>query len=122
MDLVIDGGRSGCRAALYQGDRLAGSIWDDAAAELAASALAAARAVAAPGQRLPVSWTGGLFAARDLLLEPFLARLRATGGVVTAAPLGTALDGGRLLAQASLRPPFDALVRQDAVPRSAGPW
>jgi hypothetical protein len=67
VDLVIDGGRSGCRAALHQGE-----------------------------------------------LEPFLARLRAAGGVDPAAPLGSALDGGRLLAQAPTRPPFDALVHQAA--------
>lgn len=98
------------------GDPLARAVWDDAAAELAATAVAAAARVRPEGgDPLPLSWTGGLFAARDLLLEPFLARVAALDGgaaLAPAAPLGTALDGGRLLADSPLPAPFGALVHQ----------
>jgi glucosamine kinase len=98
------------------GDPLARAIWDDAVAELATTAVAAAARVRPEGgDPLPLSWTGGLFAARDLLLEPFLARVAALDGgaaLAPAAPLGTALDGGRLLADSALPAPFGALVHQ----------
>jgi N-acetylglucosamine kinase-like BadF-type ATPase len=114
---VVAGFAERVAEAARTGDPLAGAIWADAAAELARSALAAAARVAGPGARLALSWTGGLFAARDLLLEPFLARVAAGVGsegpaLVPAAPLGTPLDGGRLLAGSSLPAPFDALVHQ----------
>jgi glucosamine kinase len=148
---VVAGFAEQVAEAAGAGDPLARAIWDDAAAELAATALAAAARVRGPegsgephdgpagrwsgpgpsdragepergapvgrlgGGPLALSWTGGLWAARDLLLEPFLAQVgaRAAGqGLAPAPPLGSALDGGRLLADSSLPAPFDALVHQ----------
>jgi glucosamine kinase len=113
---VVAGFAEQVAEAAGAGDPLARAIWDDAAAELAATALAAAARVRrAGGGQLALSWTGGLWAARDLLLEPFLAQVgaRAAGeGLAPAPPLGSALDGGRLLADSSLPAPFDALVHQ----------
>lgn len=141
---VVAGFAEQVAEAAGAGDPLARAIWDDAAAELAATALAAAARVrpegpgrggpedlrgvprwegpqgGAPVDRggggpLALSWTGGLWTARELLLEPFLAQVgaRAAGeGLAPAPPLGSALDGGRLLADSSLPAPFDALVHQ----------
>ena len=106
--------------AARSGDRQAREIWEDAAAEVAATALAAARALGpAPpraagradadggqaagrsGKEATLSWTGGLFHAADLLLEPFLARVAAVRPeLVARPPLGSALAGGRRLAGA----------------------
>src|SRR6266542_43800 len=106
--------------AARSGDRQAREIWEDAAAEVAATALAAARALGpAPpraagradadggqaagrsGEEATLSWTGGLFHAADLLLEPFLARVAAVRPeLVARPPLGSALAGGRRLAGA----------------------
>jgi glucosamine kinase len=127
---VVAGFAEQVAEAAGAGDPLARAIWDDAAAELAAAALAAAARVRRPegsgephngpagrwsGPELALSWTGGLWAARELLLEPFLAQVgaRTAGeGLAPAPPLGSALDGGRLLADSSLPAPFDALVHQ----------
>ena len=87
-----------------------------AAAELAATALAAAARACAPGEAATLSWTGSLFDATDLLLEPFLAHLAAArrghGGPALEArpPLGSALDGGYRLASAPPGHPLLALV------------
>jgi glucosamine kinase len=115
---VVAGFAEQVAEAAGAGDPLARAIWDDAAAELAATALAAAARVRGPegsGDPLALSWTGGLWAARGLLLEPFLAQVgaRAAGqGLAPAPPLGSALDGGRLLAGSSVPAPLDALVHQ----------
>jgi N-acetylglucosamine kinase-like BadF-type ATPase len=81
--------------AAHAGDERAREIWADAGRELAHTASAAARRVGIDG---PFSYAGGLFAAGELLLEPFRAAL---GGV--QEPLGDALDGAALLLE---RPPF----------------
>jgi N-acetylglucosamine kinase-like BadF-type ATPase len=123
--------------AARSGDRQAREIWEDAAAEVAATALAAAARALGPappraagradadggqaagrsgeqaagrsgeqaagrsGEEATLSWTGGLFHAADLLLEPFLARVAAVRPeLVARPPLGSALAGGRRLAGA----------------------
>jgi len=99
-------------AAARRGDEVAGLIWAEAAAELAASALAAAARACAPGEAATLSWTGSLFDAVDLLLEPFLAHVEAAGRPLleARAPLGSALDGGYRLASAAAGHPLLALV------------
>src|SRR6266516_687790 len=98
--------------AARRGDEIAGLLWAEAAAELAASALAAAARSCAPGEAAALSWTGSLFDAADLLLEPFLAHVEAAGRphLEARAPLGSALDGGYRLAAAPAGHPLFALV------------
>lgn len=85
--------------AARRGDEISRSIWAEAAAELAASAAACARRLLPAGEPVPVSWSGGLFAADDLLLEPFLGRLAALlPDAVPRPPVGDALAGAALLA------------------------
>jgi len=82
--------------AARNGDLVARAIWANAGRHLAATAAAAAL----PGK--PISWGGGLFAAGELLLEPFLNALkRACPGVVATPPQGTSVDGALELAAAS---------------------
>jgi len=123
-------------AAARGGDRQALAIWADAAAEVAGTAVAAAaRALGPPGhgagagdgdgdpagegspltdlagERATLSWTGGLFDAGDLLLEPFLARVAAVRPELLARPpLGSALAGGHRLAGAPAGHPLLDLV------------
>jgi glucosamine kinase len=85
------------------GDEVAGSIWAEAAAELAASAAGCARRLFPAGTRVPISWSGGLFAAGspdgDLLLQPFLDRLtHLLPDCLPTSPEADALAGAALLA------------------------
>ena len=97
--------------AARQGDGTARAIWADAAAEIAATSLAAAARACGPAERATLSWTGGLFDAADLLLEPFLGHVRAARPDLDARPpLGSALDGGRRLAAAPAGHPLLGLV------------
>ena len=66
--------------AAAEGDDVARHIWKEAATHLADSAVACARRLN-PNSTTPiaVTWLGGLFTVPDaLLLEPFVARIRAT--------------------------------------------
>jgi glucosamine kinase len=102
---------AGVATAARRGDEVAAAIWASAASEIAATALAAAGRACGPDERATVSWTGGLFDATDLLLEPFLAHLAARRPSLEArAPLGSALDGGRALAGAPAGHPLLDLV------------
>ena len=89
--------------AAVRGDEVARSIWVDAAVELATTAAGCARRLFPAGASIPVSWSGGLFAAggRDgtLLLDPFLRHLAELfPGAVPTPPAGDALAGATLLA------------------------
>jgi glucosamine kinase len=119
--------------AARRGDADAAGIWADAAAEVAETALAAAaRALGPPSppgvdgpallaERPTLSWTGGLFDAADLLLEPFLERVAAARPELEARPpLGSALAGGRLLAAAPAGHPLLDLVHE--APARADKW
>jgi N-acetylglucosamine kinase-like BadF-type ATPase len=110
-------------AAARAGDPIARRIWADAAAELATSAVAAVDRAGLDLERIPLSWTGGLFSAEDLLLEPFLARATATRpALIPQAPAGTALEGAYRLATATPGGPLDALVyRAPAQPAGRDP-
>jgi N-acetylglucosamine kinase-like BadF-type ATPase len=100
--------------AARRGDPHALDIWADAVTEVVDTALAAAaRALgpAATGGRATLSWTGGLFGAADLLLEPFLERVAAARPDLAARPpLGSALLGGYRLAAAPAGHPLLDLV------------
>jgi N-acetylglucosamine kinase-like BadF-type ATPase len=84
--------------AAQAGDATARQIWADAAEHLADSVAAACERVALAGS-IAVSWTGRLFDARALLLEPFgeAVRRRLPCAVLTPAE-GDALDGAHRLA------------------------
>jgi glucosamine kinase len=87
--------------AARRGDPAARAIWTEAAGELAGSAAACARRLFPPGTPVPISWSGGLFSAEDLLLGPFLERLsELVPGAIPTPPAGDALDGAASLAGA----------------------
>jgi glucosamine kinase len=100
--------------AARRGDPHARGIWADAVAEVADTTLAAAARALGPataGGRATLSWTGGLFGAADLLLEPFLERVAAARpDLVARPPLGSALVGGYRLAAAPAGHPLLELV------------
>jgi glucosamine kinase len=102
-------------AAARAGDRDAVAIWEEAVDALVETAVAAAGSVQTHGP-VRVSWAGGLFAATDLLAEPFRAALgdRLPDAAITP-PAGDALDGARLLTE--IRPPYEHLL----VRRPVGP-
>jgi glucosamine kinase len=109
--------------AARAGDRAALEIWSAAATALAESALAAAARACDPMAPATLSWTGSLFEAADLMLEPFLAQVAAGSGARAEAleprpPFGTALDGGYLLAGA---PGDHPLLRELVHVATAGP-
>jgi N-acetylglucosamine kinase-like BadF-type ATPase len=97
--------------AAREGDPVASEIWADAAREVALTVTASLRGVFTEGDPVCVSWTGGLFEARDLMLEPFK---RHVAGIWPSArllaPRGTALDGGELLARSVSPAMFRSLV------------
>lgn len=82
-------------AAARSGDQVARHIYADAARELAATAIAAARQ--AGSTSAVVSWAGRVFDAGDLVLEPLRLAL-ADAGLTLTPPRGGALDGGLRLA------------------------
>ena len=99
--------------AATAGDDVARHIWREAASHLADSAVACARRLN-PNSTTPisVSWLGGLFAVPDaLLLEPFLARIRATFPAADLMPAaGDALTGAARLAVPGARGALAGLV------------
>jgi N-acetylglucosamine kinase-like BadF-type ATPase len=99
--------------AAAAGDDVARHIWKEAATHLADSAVACARRLN-PNSSTPiaVSWLGGLFTVPDaLLLEPFLARVRATFPAADLMPAaGDALAGAARLATPGARGPLAGLV------------
>jgi glucosamine kinase len=107
--------------AARRGDTTSLGIWAEAASELAASAAACARRLFPPGQAVAVSWSGGLFTAADLLLEPFLDRLRAlVPEAVPTPPASDALAGAALLAGSSGPGILSRFVHDSAVAGKAG--
>ena len=105
--------------AARRGDSVSLAIWAEAAAELATSAAACARRLFPPGEPLAVSWSGGLFAAADILLEPFLARLSAlVPEAVPTPPAADALAGAALLAAPAGPGILERFVHDSAMARS----
>jgi N-acetylglucosamine kinase-like BadF-type ATPase len=108
--------------AAVGGDDVARHIWKEAAVNLADSAVACARRLN-PNSTTPiaVSWLGGLFSAPDaLLLEPFLARIRATFPAADLMPpAGDALAGAARLAAPGARGALAGLVFDSSSTRRA---
>ena len=63
--------------AAREGDSVAEEIWAIAAREVAQTATAALGRGFAPDAPVSVSWTGNLFEARDLMLQPFQQQVAA---------------------------------------------
>jgi len=108
--------------AAAAGDEIARHIWRKAAAHLADSAVACARRLN-PNSSTPiaVSWLGGLFAVPDeLLLQPFLSRIRATFPAADLMPpVGDSLAGAARLANSGARGALAGLVFDSSSARSA---
>jgi N-acetylglucosamine kinase-like BadF-type ATPase len=108
--------------AATAGDDVARHIWREAATHLADSAVACARRLN-PNSSTPiaVSWLGGLFAVPDaLLLEPFLARIRATFPAADLMPpAGDTLAGAARLATPGARGALAGLVFDSSTARRA---
>lgn len=97
--------------AAREGDHTASEIWEDAAKEAAVTTTAALGQVFRPGTSVTISWTGSLFDAEDLMLEPF--KQHVAEGWPSArllAPEGTALHGAALLARSGEFPMFGSLL------------
>lgn len=81
-------------AAAQEGDAIAQRIWRSAGKHLAEAA-----AAALPASARRVSYTGGVFEAGELLMEPFLEALhRLRHDADPVPPAGTGLDGAVTLA------------------------
>ena len=93
--------------AAREGDPVAGQIWADAAYEVALTATAALGRLFEPNDPIAVSWTGSLFNAKDLILEPFKQHVTEMWPAARLlAPEGKALHGAALLAQSDQIPMF----------------
>lgn len=98
-------------AVARKGDFVASEIWADASREVALTVTASLRRIFDPHAAVAVSWTGRLFNARDLLLEPFKQHLvRMWPAARLRAPQGTALRGAALLARRDPPPMFNPLI------------
>ncbi len=92
-------------------DEAAAAIWTEAGGQLTESVLCAAGRVFPRSEEVEVSWTGGLFAAADLLLAPFQEQVRFRWPAARLSPPGGgAVEGGRLLAEAGPGVLFAGLV------------
>lgn len=97
--------------AAEAGDQAARAIWAAVAGELATTVVAAAERTFGADTPADVSWAGGLFAAEDLLREPFARRLAERAPRLrVVAPEGTSLDGARLLVAAEASGMFPGLI------------
>ena len=93
------------------GDSVAKEIWAIATREVAQTATAALGRVFAPDAPVSVSWTGNLFNARDLMLQPFQQQVAVIWPKASLlAPRGTALSGAELLARSNPPPMFEDLL------------
>ncbi|MBA2565875.1 MAG: hypothetical protein H0V09_10720, partial [Gemmatimonadetes bacterium] len=107
--------------AACDGDAIARAIWEDAAAEIARTALAVTSRVFEAAAVVTVSWTGGLFAEEELLLEPFRAQVaREWPAAQLCPPRADALMGGLLLARSDLPRSFEGLVYRFNAQKEAG--
>ena len=98
-------------SAARGGDAAAVKIWQEAAEHLADSVAAASRRIGLSGEDVAVSWTGGLFSAGALLIEPFSeAVVRRLPDAVLMPPEGNGLEGARTLATLAQLPTLYPLL------------
>jgi glucosamine kinase len=98
-------------AAARGGDEVATAIWRQAAADLSATAIAAARRVGLTGPGRRVAVVGRLTKAGDLLLQPVREILQASDFALVATA-GDALDGGLKIAGQSTSTMYDAFIER----------
>jgi glucosamine kinase len=97
--------------AAREGDQASSDIWASAACEVARTVTATLVQLFTPDTFVTVSWTGNLFDARDLMLQPFCRQVAEMWPAASVlAPKGTALDGAELLASSTPPPMFEDLV------------
>lgn len=98
-------------AAAREGDNEAKKIWADAASEAALTAVSTLDRVIVPEHPASFSWTGSVFKARDLMLEPFKRHVvENRASTVPVEPKGDALLGAELLASAKEITMFAPLI------------
>jgi N-acetylglucosamine kinase-like BadF-type ATPase len=128
VQAIIDRGRSHVaglarlvRRAAELGDAQARGIFNLAGTELAEMVTATRHSLGVPdGERLPVSYSGGVFAIGALVTEPFKAALDRTGGsyrlaVPRFAPvIGAALYAARRSGHPLPEPALERLAQQAA--------
>jgi N-acetylglucosamine kinase-like BadF-type ATPase len=85
--------------AAKRGDSVAVAMWNDAGVELARGAAAVARTAGLAGDEYTVAYSGGLFGAGLLLLDPLGAELARISPAATLMPAeGDAVAGGATMA------------------------
>ena len=97
--------------AARKGDLVAREIWSDAAYEVALTVTATLSQLFEPNDFVTVSWTGSLFNAKDLMLDPFrehVAEMWPTARLL--APEGKGLHGAELLARSDRLTMFRSLL------------
>jgi N-acetylglucosamine kinase-like BadF-type ATPase len=94
--------------AARQGDPHAATVLEDAAAELVLLVGATRRRLGAePLDTVPVSWSGGIFDAPEVL-SPFLAALDRAGGYDVRQPVHSPAVGAAIFAATCAGTPLDA--------------
>lgn len=83
--------------AAQAGDFAATALYEAAATELALMVGALRQKLSLSGKETPVSYSGGLFHAGELIIQP-LRRMAASMGCVLQAPKRTAMEGAIILA------------------------
>jgi glucosamine kinase len=104
---AVAGFASDVAAEAEAGDSVSEAILRDAACELAISACAAAGRLFEPAEEVLVSYTGNVFKAAALIVEPFIREVEALRpGASVVPPAGDPLAGAFLLAElaSGLRP------------------
>jgi glucosamine kinase len=98
-------------AAARAGDDVAAAIFAGAARELAHGAVAAAAQVFEHGAPMAISWSGGVFAAADLLQPAFTKAIIARWpSAIVVEPQASGLEGARRLATGDYENAFGGLV------------
>jgi N-acetylglucosamine kinase-like BadF-type ATPase len=100
--------------AAHDGDSVAVRIFDDAARELAAIVEAVRQALAfEPGEDVPVSYSGGVFNAEGLILDPFRRHLEGRSGTYRVkAPIVPPSGGAAIYAAKLAGQPLSAPAMQ----------
>lgn len=98
-----------------RGDPVAADICADGAKELALAADTAVRRAGCGGEEILVSWSGSLLTASRLLRDSFQVQLTALNPAYRLIPpLGTQLDGARIMADLPATHPLAALISRAA--------
>lgn len=103
--------------AARKGDQSAKELYTHAAEELCLLAAGVKKQLNFPEKNWKVSYSGGVFKAGDLILEPFAAGIKALGGTLTQ-PACSPVDGALLLAFHKFHPDNLPLARKILLSRN----